>query len=90
MGMYESAQRINKDLADLFNSMPIEEFSARQRIEIINIMLRFGAVAKFRCRSNVAYENFVNACFDKIARFDKVEVKPEFKALQAVEMVEVV
>ncbi len=30
----------------------------------LNVLLRFGQVAKYRCRSNVAYKNFVTACLD--------------------------
>lgn len=85
MSMYESAARLNTDLQQLFNSVPLEQFTKEQRKTIINIMLRFGAVAKFRCRSNVAYENFINACFEKVATFEKVP-QGDYEILQAKEV----
>lgn len=30
----------------------------------LNVLVRFGQVAKFRCRSNVAYSNFITSCLD--------------------------
>ena len=85
MSMYESAQKINEDLRNLFGSIPINQFNTRQRQEILNILIRFGAVAKFRCRSNVAYENFVNACLRGIATTKRVVINEEreFSILQA-------
>ena len=85
MSMYESAQKINNDLNQLFNSCYIKEFTKEQRERILNIMIRFGAVAKFRCRSNTAYDNFVNACFNNIANCKRVPLKEgeSFTVLQA-------
>ena len=91
MSMYDSANRINVDLKQLFDSLPLNEFSKEQREQILNIMIKFGAVAKFRCRSNVAYlsrlhyENFVNACFNEIAKTEKVKIKEtdEYEVLVA-------
>lgn len=31
----------------------------------LNVLVRFGQVAKFRCRSNTAYSNFINACLSE-------------------------
>ena len=83
--MYESAERINKDIINLFNSIPINEFSNRQKEDILNIIIRFGSVAKFRCRSNVAYDNFVNACFKEIANTKRIKVNEndEYEVLHA-------
>ena len=86
MSMYVSAEKINTDLQQLFNSLPIEQFTQEQRKRIINILIRFGAVAKFRCRSNVAYENFVNACFKNVASFHK-EAQGEYEILAVDELV---
>jgi len=85
MGMYESAKRLNEDLKGLFNSIPIEQFTNQQREEIVNIMLRFGAVAKFRCRSNTAYDNFSNACFENICVLKRVKKDEDnkFETLRA-------
>lgn len=78
MGMYESAEKINIDLVSLFNSIPFENFTVKQREEILNIMIRLGVVAKFRCRSNVAYDNFISACFKGVASINHNEVGEGF------------
>lgn len=85
MSMYQSAELINKDLQSLFNTIPLNQFTKEQRSEILNIMIRFGAVAKFRCRSNTAYENFVCSCLNNIAKTNRVKVddKSEFEILRA-------
>lgn len=85
MSMYESAERINNDLKQIFESSYYKEFTIEQREWILNIMLRFGAVTKFRCRSNVAYDNFVNACLREIAIAKRVKEKEnsEYEVLRA-------
>lgn len=30
----------------------------------LNVLVKFGQVAKFRCKSNKAYSNFINACLE--------------------------
>ena len=30
----------------------------------LNVLVRFGQVAKFRCRTNTAYKNFIDSCLD--------------------------
>ena len=49
------------------------------------MIIRFGSVAKFRCRSNIAYDNFVTACFKDVATVQRIALKPndEFKVLKA-------
>jgi len=86
MSMYESAKKINEDLKNLFNSMPINEFTEKQKEQILDIVIRFGSVAKFRCRSNTAYDNFVNACYEDIAITKRVllEEGNDFKVLKAI------
>jgi len=77
MGMYESAGAINDDLKQLFGSINIKEFTKEQRERILDVMCRFGAVAKFRCRSNVAYDNFVTSCFKDISKVERVKLDNE-------------
>jgi hypothetical protein len=69
----------------LFSSVNLKEFSIEQRERVLNILIRFGAVAKFRCRSNTAYDNFVNACFHNIANTERVKFESgsDFTILQA-------
>lgn len=66
MSYYEQAEEINK----LF-----KKFDQNTDKDIINAILRFGQVAKFRCRSNTAYDNFSKLCFQDIAELERV--KPE-------------
>jgi len=79
MSMYESAKKINDDLTQLFGSTNVENFTIEQRERILNILIRFGGVAKFRCRSNSAYDNFVNACFNNIATTERVKFDDDSK-----------
>ena len=85
MSMYESAEKINEDLKQLFYSENIENFTTEQKERILNILIRFGSVAKFRCRSNIAFDNFVNACYKDIANTQRVQLKDDsdFRVLQA-------
>lgn len=88
MSYQEQAESINHVLRSNFNLLEhTEEFDpeirARAKTEIINAILRFGQVAKFRCRSNVAYDNFSKLCFDTIADLERAQVEDkEFQALQ--------
>lgn len=85
MSYHEQAEGINKDLKQLFESIPINQFSTRQRADILNIMIRIGQVAKFRCRSNTAYDNFINCCFKGIATTSRVKINEtdDFEILKA-------
>ena len=51
--MYSEASKL-KEMIRAFN------FNEAQ----LNVLVRFGQVAKFRCRSNTAYANFINACLE--------------------------
>jgi len=68
--MYESGSKINEALKAVLQGVDESD-----KVLILDTMIRFGQVAKFRCRSNVAYENFVNACFKDIATI--IREKPE-------------
>lgn len=85
MSYYEQAEGINKDLKNLFGSVNIEAFTPTQREDILNIIIRLGQVAKFRCRSNAAYDNFIAACFRDIAETKRVPIKEgeDFEILKA-------
>jgi hypothetical protein len=43
--------------------------------EQLDTVIRFGQVAKFRCRNNVAYKNFLEACFCEVADIEETEIK---------------
>ena len=62
--MYEHAEKIRGKLLPLIK---------KEDRELVNTIIEFGRVAKFRCRSNAAYKNFVTACFKDIAEIREVE-----------------
>ena len=61
--MYEQARKLNERIKEA-------NFTEEQ----LNILVRFGQVAKFRCRSNTAFKNFVTACFEEVAKLEDVEI----------------
>lgn len=84
MSYHDQANKINEDLQNLFNSVPVEQFNNRQREEILNIILRIGQVVKFRCRNNSAYDNFMSIAFKEIANVQRVNVEgTDWKTLRA-------
>ena len=83
MSMYESAEKLNNTFKECLTS-------CNKKVEIINAIIWFGSVAKFRCRNNIAYENFVKSVFNGIS-----EIKREkqdnlnFEVLKAEQLQEV-
>ncbi len=74
MSYHEQAEAINK----LFKKL--------DQKDIINAILRFGQVAKFRCRSNTAYDNFSKLCFEGIAELERIQPEGlEFEILRVKE-----
>lgn len=73
MGYTEQAERINSDLKQLFGLRDIKDLSNTSKEFLLNTLLQFGQVAKFRCRSNTAYDNFSNECLKDIATAKRVK-----------------
>lgn len=71
MSYYEQAEKINSRLIDA----GIKEFDEITKEKLINAILWFGQVAKFRCRSNSAYDNFSQLVFKEIGKLAR---KPLF------------
>lgn len=69
--MYESAERINKEIKEFFNS-DFQSLPNKQREWILNMIISVGQVAKFRCRSNTAFDNFISSCFKDVAKCERV------------------
>lgn len=69
MTMYESASKINEELK---KELATTDTATVERL--VNLMVRFGAVAKFRCRSNTAYNNFIEATIKDIGSTKRVNV----------------
>ena len=53
-----------------------------QQVFLINAILWFGQVAKFRCRNNVAYDNFSRLCFKDIQHLARRDTGLGFETLQ--------
>jgi len=77
MSYQEQAERINSDLKQLFGLEDIKNLKPTSKEFLLNILLQFGQVAKFRCRSNTAYDNFSNCCLSGIAEAKRIKAKPE-------------
>jgi hypothetical protein len=67
MSYHEQASKINQKLKEAFEGMDEETIT-----KIVNSMLYFGQVAKFRCRSNSAYDGFTSAVFRDIKKTGRV------------------
>lgn len=65
MGMYESAEKLREERKELFK----DGLSSRQVWFIVKMM----KAARFYCRSNVAFNNFMNSMFQGTAKFRQVE-----------------
>ena len=72
--MYEQADKLNCRFESMFNEMNIKK---ADREAIIDLVIRFGQVAKFRCRSNTAYRNFLESTFRNLANIKEVEKQRE-------------
>lgn len=64
MSMYEQAEKLRLRFESMFNEANIKQ---ADREAIIDIVIRFGQVVKFRCRNNTAYKNFLNSTFKGLA-----------------------
>ena len=68
MGYHKQAEKINEKLRSSLSSLSDEDV-----FDIIDAMLYFGQVAKFRCRSNPAYDKFSRACLHGIVSIERVQ-----------------
>ena len=64
MSMYESAEKLRKEFKELFK----DGMSPKQVWWIVKMMKS----ARLYCRSNVAFNNFMNAVFRGVAEFKQV------------------
>lgn len=83
--MYESARYINDNLKTLVNNLNL---TIHDKEKLFNLMIELGRVAKFRCRSNAAYRNFLEMVFSGLAEIKtetvKREIGTEFEVFKAV------
>ena len=83
MSYYEQAKKINGIFREFYDKMPIEP-----NVKFIEGILWFGQVAKFRCRSNAAYDNFCKAVFEGIVNIERTKKEGfDFDVLQVKEVV---
>ena len=76
MSYQDQAEKINEVFKRI---IPLTNFQSN---ELLNAILRFGQVAKYRCRSNTAYDNFSKIVFKDIAELERQQVEgQEFEAL---------
>ena len=81
MSYQEQAQKIN----NIFRSLPFTNYQG-DCVDLINTILWFGQVAKYRCRSNTAYDNFARLCFEGIVELERKPLEgQEFDILQVVQ-----
>ena len=63
-----------------------DKLSDEEKRDLIDAMLWFGQVAKYRCRQNKAYENFSKMVFTGIATVKYVPVTDEYDILKVVDV----
>lgn len=91
MSMYEQAEKINKKLDRFYKELSnsnIDSGAVKELMkDVLNTMIRFGQTAKFRCRSNVAYDNFVKSCFNNIAEVERHKLEGhDFEILEVIKV----
>lgn len=85
MSYTEQANQINTNLKRVFNE--IKGIDNPLTMDLINQIIRIGQVAKFRCRSNVAYDNFMKEVFNDIAILERLKLEgEEFEVLKVKEL----
>ncbi len=65
MSMYDSAEKLREERNELFK----DGLSFRQVWWIVKMM----KAARLYCRSNTAFNNFMNSVFDKAVKFRQIE-----------------
>ena len=88
MSYYEQGQQINTELKRFFERLKLDGGEPYIK-ELIDNILRFGQVAKFRCRSNSAYDGFVSVCFEGIVKTGRTPFlgkEGNFEVLQVTEV----
>ena len=83
MSYYEQAKKINKSFKE---GLKLVGNSSKQ--QIIDAILWFGQVAKYRCRSNSAYDNFSKLVFEGIAELERKQLEgQDFEVLKVKEVI---
>lgn len=78
MSYQEQAEKMNEKLKDTLETLHMFD-----KNKLINTILWFGQVAKFRCRSNAAYDNFCKCVFEGIVDIERTKKEGmDFEILQ--------
>lgn len=86
--MYTQASKINGRLKNVVDKLGFGKLDGDDDLltELCNTIIRFGQIAKFRCRSNAAYKNFVDSCLKGVAEVSEEDMEHngvKFKGLVA-------
>ena len=78
MSYTEQAEKINIVIKEILKRMEEkpEQICKNDIKSLINQIIHFGQVAKYRCRNNIAYDNFSKEVFKDIVELERI--KPEF------------
>ena len=86
MSYQEQGEKLNSEFKKCLNEIDLDGKDIYLR-DLIDAILRFGQIAKFRCRSNVAYDNFCNVVFKDIVSIERRLVEGQtFEKLQVKEV----
>ena len=87
MSYQEQASKMNERLKKFFHSDNEPSEISLEDKEMIDTILWFGQVAKYRCRSNTAYDNFCKVVFDGIVEVERTKKEGmDFEILQVKEV----
>jgi hypothetical protein len=82
LSYYKQADNLHEKFKELLDGM-----SDEKKTLFIDTILYFGQVAKYRCRSNTAFDNFSSQVFRKIAHLDRSDTGLDFPILHVVRIV---
>lgn len=75
MSYQTSAEIINQELKQIFKSIKTENIHPETKEKLLNTIISIGQIAKFRCRNNTAYDNFITLCYKDIAQVNRTQTK---------------
>lgn len=85
MSYHKTAERVNKNLREFLNANPMVDDYYIEKL--FNTIMEFGQTAKFRYRSNAAYDNYCRLVFDGFADIARQKLlNKDFEVLQVVNL----
>jgi hypothetical protein len=77
MSYHRAAAKINRRLSEITDDMDEETLK-----QLVNAIIWFGQVSKFRCKNNTAYDSFCNAVFTGMVKLKRYDHGLGFPVLQ--------